>query len=423
MKLLAKYNRVNILVTILIFLLGNVAFYCMLRFILMRQLDKTLHGEEQEIEGYVQQHRQLPDIQNTKEQWITIQQTNYPPAKPFIKSSLQFNEHKQEDEWIRQLIFPLAIEAKSYTITVSKSQMETEDMIQIIIALTISMIGLILLANYIVNRKVISRTWMSFYATIASIKTYRASSKQPLQLPKDKVDEFSILNTGLNEMTARIHHDYSTLKTFTENAAHEMQTPVAVIRSKIDVLLQNNLWDEKSAEQLLGIEQSINKLAKLHQSLLLLARLENRQFVTNEEIRFDKILEDKIAEKTDLLHSKEIELYKDIKETVLLFHPHLAEILVNNLLSNVIRYTPKGGRINVELSPGFFSVSNTAVNGALDENKIFQRFYKRSENAEGTGLGLAIVNEICSIAGFPIQYRYHDKLHQFTIQFSNENKL
>ncbi|HXL54914.1 MAG TPA: HAMP domain-containing sensor histidine kinase, partial [Chitinophagaceae bacterium] len=405
--------------TIVVFLLGSIFFFFVLQYILINELDETLMSERQEITKYVDAHNRLPEIVNTKEQWTYYHTVPKPIAQPYFKNSYINDEHEKGP--IRQYFFSLKAGNTFYTITINKSQAETEDLLQIIILATVTMIAIILLINFIINRRVLNRLWNPFYSTIQNIKAYRLSDKQPLQLDKTSIDEFASLNESLSEMSARIFNDYEALKKFTENASHEMQTPLAVIRSKTDVLLQSTEWKEKEMQQLQQIEDATQKLAKLHQSLLLLTKLENRQFVLNEEVNLTDIIKQKINEREDLFEAKKISLHTNLRKVKLSFHQHLAEILVSNLLNNAIRHTAANGEIDIELSNEIFFVTNTASSGGLDKNKIFQRFYKATDAADGTGLGLAIVKEICNIANADIQYQYQNNKHQFIIRFGNEN--
>jgi signal transduction histidine kinase len=417
MKLFTRYNRINITATIFTFVLGSIAFYFVLYYVLLRQLDETLRAEQQEIEGYVRTRHQLPDIQNTKHQWITVEKTAVVITEAKIKSAPVYKPEKRETEYIRQLFFPITVSGQNYRVTVNKSEAETEDLLQLIILITVGMIALILLFNYVINRKLINRLWQPFYVTVTSIKEYHVSNRHPLELPREKIDELDLLNDSLNKMTGDIYRDFTALKSFTENASHEMQTPLAVIRSKVEILLQRPEWKEHDLQQLLSIEEATQKLSKLHQSLLLLTKLEHHRFVLNETIDLRDIVERKIAEMQELLLSKRLTIEVDCRQLQLSFHQHLAEILVNNLFNNAIRYTPPGGNIFIELKAGIMVIKNTAVNGVLDSNKIFQRFYKADPSPEGTGLGLAIVKEICTIGGFTISYRFTDNQHVFIIQF------
>lgn len=416
MKLFTKYNRINISATILIFVVGSVAFYFVLDYVLIRQLDETLRSEKQEISEYIQSHQQLPDIQNTKEQWITVVKTTNPITKPIAKTIYQFNKKETENESVRQLIFSVAVNNANYKITVNKSETETEDLLKLIILTTIGMIAMILLFNYLINRKLISQIWKPFYTTIDNIKDY-AANQQSLSLSKEPIDEINLLNESLNRMTERIHKEYFALRSFTENASHEMQTPLAIIRSKVESLYQFAEGKENMMQQLLAIEDASLKLSKLHQSLLLLTKLENRQFVLNEQVDLNSILVQKIEERRELLNSKNIQVSIDATDFDMYFHHHLAEILISNLLNNSIRYTAPYGKISIILNKTTLAVSNSAINGSLDINRVFQRFYKATDSDMGTGLGLSIIKEICIAGRFSIQYQYKKEQHHFIILF------
>jgi len=417
MKLFSKYNRVNILATIATFIVGSVAFYAVLNYVLQHQLDDTLRGEQQEISDYVKTHGQLPEIQNTRHQWTTVEKTAQPITQRRFGSIIKHDDRDGDDDVIRQLTFPIKVGDTYYAITVNRSEGETEDLLKLIIMVTLAMIGLILLVNYFINRRLINRLWQPFYNTIEGIRNYRVAVEKPLQLPKENIDEFTLLNESLSVMTARIYKEYEALKSFTENASHEMQTPLAVINGKIEVLLQNDTLNGPGIQQLLAIEQATKKLARLHQSLLLLAKLENRQFVPDEPVNMQQVIETKMGEWQDLIESRNLNIVVDCDRIIVNFHQQLAEILFSNLLNNALRYTAKNGRIYIQLKDGSLRVSNTATAGPLDAERVFLRFYKTQNGTEGTGLGLAIIKEICSLAGFGVSYAFDGGEHIFTIRF------
>ena len=414
MKLFTKYNRINITATIIIFLAGSVAFYFVLDYVLIRQLDASLRSEKQEITEYIQLHQQLPEIQNTKEQWIQITKASQPISKSITKTIPAYNKSENEREYIRQLIFMVTVNKENYLVAVNKSETETDELLKLIIPLTLSMVALILLFNYLINRRLITSIWQPFYNTINNIKDY-AANQQSLTLSKEPIDEINLLNESLNKMTEQIHKDFYALRSFTENASHEMQTPLAIIRTKVESLYQLAEGKEIMMQQLLSIEDACLKLSKLHQSLLLLTKLENKQFILNELIQLKSILEQKCEERTELLESKHIKLQIDAANFEIHFHQHLAEILISNLLNNAIRYTAIGGTISISLYQKQLIVSNTGTTGSLDLDKVFTRFYKASDT--GTGLGLSIIKEICTSAGFSISYVYEKIMHHFIIGF------
>ncbi|SKA10000.1 type IX secretion system histidine kinase PorY [Sediminibacterium ginsengisoli] len=418
MKLLAKYNRVNIVTTILIFIAGSIAFYFVLYYVLTDQLDRGLRVEQQEIVNYVNKNNALPEIHSTKHQWMEFSQTNVAIKDPEPHYGQAYNILEQEKEVVRQLTFTTPVNGLLYRITVNQSVTESEDLLELIIMLTMGMIALVLISNYLVNRKVVNKLWEPFYATINNIRNHKLAAQEPLHLPSSHIEEIDLLNDSINKMTSRIHRDYINLRTFTENASHEMQTPLAVIRSKTENLLQDTEGQEKTMKQLLAIESAAMKLSRLHQSLLLLTKLENRQFQLNEEVNLEMMLREKLEEKETLIAARSLALQTYTTEVILSFHHHLAEILLNNLISNVIRYTPEYGNVTISLDQQSLSVSNTAAGDPLDNEKIFQRFYKAEQSSEGTGLGLSIVKEICALAGFRFSYKYDQGEHHFLINFS-----
>jgi two-component system sensor histidine kinase QseC len=419
MKLFTRYNRINVAATILIFIMGSIAFYFVLHYILIKQLDETLYSEQQEIREYIETHNKLPDIENTKQQWITVEPTNFPDPKRKVISYERYSTAEKEWESVRQLSFCFLVNNQYYTITVNRSEVEMEDILKLIIWVTTGMIAFILLLNFFINRTIISKLWQPFYNSINQIKHYKINEKQSLILPGSSIDEFNILNESLNSMASSIANDYHAMKTFTENASHEMQTPLAVIRSKTDILLQQTELNEETVHHILDVEEGIQKLTRLNQALLLLSKIENTQFDFTEKVDFEKLIQQKIEEKKELLHAKQISMVLNMQPVVLLFHQQLGEILVNNLLNNAIKYTPAGEKIIITLDAEKLTFINSSDGKALDVNKIFQRFYKTHQNQEGIGLGLAIVSEIVKIAGYNISYYFSEQQqHVFSIKLN-----
>ncbi len=287
MKLFDKYNRLNITATILTFIVGSCTFYFLLHYILIHQLDETLQTEQQEIFSYVSTHNRLPEIIRTKDQYTT-----YEPAAG--KSATLFRyvrntDHKGEDE-LREIQFSVLAGGSYYTVKVDKPLEETEALLQVIIGVTVAMIALILLLGYLINAIMIRKLWRPFYRTIDKVKNYHLADQEALSLEEVNVDEFSLLNRSINEMIDRIQQDYGSLKNFTGQAAHEMQTPLAIIRARLDTLVQNEALLEKNVQHITDIEKAVQRLSRLHQSLLLLTKVENRQFILNEEISLDTVV-------------------------------------------------------------------------------------------------------------------------------------
>jgi two-component system sensor histidine kinase QseC len=416
MKLFTKYNRINIAASVVVFVVGSAAFYFVLRLVLLRELDGALHTEQTEIIAYVQKYHRLPEVVKAYNQQITF--TPVPAIQP---GTVYFSEkvrglRNEEMEWARKLQFGITVAGKNYQATVTKSQVETEDLLQLVIMIGAGMIALILLAGYAINRVVIQRLWKPFYKTVQEVEQYQLARQQALQLPFTGTSEFDLLNQRLTRMTERAQTEYQVVKEFSANAAHEMQTPLAVIRTHTEALMQDEQVLQQHERSIQTIEQSVNRLTRLNHDLLLLARIENRQFPLQENIDLDKVIEQKTGELAELLASKKIALQLKISPVRISSNHHLIEVIINNLLNNAIRYNREGGLIDIALTPQQVVIANTSTLPALEKDKISHRFYRHPETkTDGNGLGLSIVKQVCNVAGYTLQYDYRQQMHVFSI--------
>ncbi|OQP61775.1 hypothetical protein A3860_31425 [Niastella vici] len=416
MKLFSKYNRINIAVSIIVFLVGCAAFYFVLRVVLIRQLDDALHTEQTEIIAYVQSHNRLPEVVNAYNQQITFTSIEKPLRGSIYISEKIRDREKDEIEWSRKLIFGITVAGINYQATVTKSQVETEDLLQMVIMVGAGMIALILLAGYVINRMVIKKLWKPFYTTVHEVEQFQLAKQQALQLPVTGTNEFDLLNKCLTTMTSRAQQEYQVVKEFSANAAHEMQTPLAVIRSHTEALMQDEQLLQQHNASIKTIDQSVNRLTRLNQDLLLLARIENGQFPLQEKIELDKIIQQKSEELAELLSSLKITCQIQTVPVRISGNQHLTEVIVNNLLKNAIRYNVEGGKIIINLTPQKLIISNTSSLPALEAGKISQRFYRHPETkADGNGLGLSIVKQVCQVTGYTLQYDYQHGMHIFSI--------
>ncbi|MFP5042099.1 sensor histidine kinase [Parasediminibacterium sp. JCM 36343] len=418
MKLFSRYNRINIGASILVFLAGCLAFYFVLHYVLLRQLDKTLQSEQSEIVQYIKEHNQLPEIVNTSDQKTAFTKTNAPFQETQFATQMVWEEKEQENIWLRVLSFHVAVAGQHYKVTVTKSQEETEYLIQVIVLIAIGMIGVIIIVGLIINRIVLKKLWQPFYNTIHLITQYKLASHQSLVLPDSTIDEFALLNKSLANMAGKIEQEYATLKAFTSNAAHEMQTPLAVIASRAETLMQDDAVLQNHHASIATIEQSVNKLSRLNQSLLLLAKIENHFFELTETILWDELIKQKIEEVAELNSSNQIKTTIDVVPVAAVFNLHLADIIITNLFNNAIRYNVAGGAIDIALTANYLVIGNTSSLPALDIQKIGSRFYRHPQTTQpGNGLGLSIVQQVCAIAGYKLQYSYIDSMHCFKVCF------
>lgn len=418
MKLLTRYNRVNIAVTIIVLLLSGLCYYFIIRHVLLNQLDEDLKVEEQEILDYVKINNSLPNPSSYKDQKVTFQAADDSSVKRTFNSTTIFSKEENENVSSRLIIFPVHVDGKNYVVSISKSEEETEDLIQFILLITLSIVVLLLVVLFIINRFLLNKLWQPFYSTLKELKQFNLSTKSNLQLDPTKISEFSELNKTVKVMTDRASKDYEALKNFTENASHEMQTPLAIINSKLDVLIQDETISEFQMQQLQGIYNALDRLSGLNQSLLLLTKIENNQFSETVNISVDELIKEKLIQFEEFIESKKLVVTKDLHTTNVQCNKQLIDILIGNLLNNAIRYNNPNGSILIKLADDRLSISNSSFLPVLDNQRVFQRFYRHADTKQdGNGLGLSVVKQICSMAGYNISYAYIDNQHTFNISF------
>jgi signal transduction histidine kinase len=244
-----------------------------------------------------------------------------------------------------------------------------------------------------------------------------------VEFDKTNVREFKILNDVLKTMTEKIAFDYRNLKEFSENAAHEMQTPLSIIQSKLELLIQSENLNAKQMEDVQAVYESATRLSKLTQALLLLAKIENNQFTELQPIKIEELIKTKINLFKELAKHKSISVEMELKSLVIKMHPMLADILVSNLIANAIKHNIEGGNLSIELNREGFVIRNSGTPLNVSPQVLFQRFRKANPASDSLGLGLAIVKAICTVYGFSLEYKYIDNLHIISIKLRNPESL
>jgi len=415
MKLFTKYSRINIIASILALLLGSIGYYFTVRYALVHQLDDTLKIEEAEILDNVSSRDRLPAPANYRDQQISFQPANTPVPRHFIHT-FKFSPHHRENELYRELDFSVRAGGQLYTVSVSKSEEETEDLLMLIMMITAGMILLLLGILFLANRLLLRRIWQPFYRTLSGMRDFNLSSRHPLTPSETDIDEFRILDEATRQMTRQILKDYEMLKSFTDNASHEMQTPLAILNSRLDLLIQDPDIGERQHRPIQAMYDAIGRLRQLNQSLLLLTKIENHQFGHTDSVEMAPLIEEKLAQLEDPLRDRHLVVLKDLDRLRLPINGYLADILLNNLLLNAIRHNQDGGELSVCLRENSLRISNSGPALTFDPATIFDRFVKGTHSG-GTGLGLAIVRQICDNYHFLLTYSYADQLHSFDIRF------
>jgi signal transduction histidine kinase len=251
------------------------------------------------------------------------------------------------------------------------------------------------------------------------LRSYKVEKHEPLALAKSSVNEFDDLNTSLEELTDRTYQTYVSQKEFTENASHEMQTPLAVFQSKLELLMQTSPLNEEQAQLIADLADATQRMARLNKNLVLLTKIENYQFTEKETVSLNSIVENFIQQYQPQSDQKQITINKDLHNEVKVeANKTLIEILVSNLLGNAIRHNCPNGFIKIALQRDTLTIQNTGKPFSLNGHKLFRRFQKESSDSNSIGLGLEMVKKIASLYQFSVSYDFNDQMHNFIVKFS-----
>ncbi|HEV7782171.1 MAG TPA: HAMP domain-containing sensor histidine kinase [Chitinophagaceae bacterium] len=414
MKLQSQYNRVTIISTLIILLIAAAGYYFLLRYVLVRQLDEALKVEEAEIHDYVNTHDQLPAATIYKDQRISFTAALEPVKRKF-ESREVFDTAKNEKESARQLLFPLTVNGQYYTASVIISEEATEDLAWIILFTTVALIVLLTVLLFFIHRFLLKKLWQPFRNTLSSIKEFNLSAPVEISMQSTHITEFRELNDSIRMMAQKVMKDYQSLKDFTDHASHEMQTPLAVIHSKLDVLIQEPELSGKSLAQIQGVYKAVEKLSRLCQSLLLLARIENNQYTSTQKVFINQLVEERNREMEEWAGAMNVTIRMELDPLPVIMNNELAGMIVSNLFRNAVKHNQENGSIIIRTRDHQLIVSNTGKT-MLDKRRIFDRFYK-SDQSDGSGLGLAIVQHICEHYHYKLDYQFNEDGHSFILSF------
>jgi len=414
MKLSTRYNRVNIITSIIVLIITGIIYYLVIHLILTNKLDRDLAVEENEIRQYTHTYKKLPLPASYLDQQVAYSSPkgDTTDLREF-NFTTYFNPKEQEQEPGRSLITTVKLNGKTVMVTITKSRVESEDLVRIILLITLGITMLLLFSLLLINRFVLNRLWKPFYVVLNQMKAFEVTRMDNIKEEPTRIDEFNELHKSVNAMAEKVKQDYKELKSFTDNASHEMMTPLAVINSKLDTLLQTESFTDQQGALLQDIYQATGRLSRLHQSLLLLAKIENNLISDTEEIDLEEMINAKIRQFQELFERDGLNVAVKLSARKVTMSRYLADILLNNLFSNAVRHNINGGKILIELTKEKLTVSNTGKILNI-QNRMFDRFSK-STASEGLGLGLAISKQICNLYGFSIEYTHTDKLHFFSI--------
>lgn len=420
MRLLTKTIRNYSFFAIFVVVAGTPAFYFILRALFNGEQDEYLMVRKKELlekRNYLKTDSDIL-LYQALDSDIELTHHTTPIATERFYTFHAYDSTVKDIIPFRALETGIEINGNYYKLIVKESLVTNEDLIEAIMMVQGLLLMLILAGSVIMNRIMTSKTWNPFYKTLAQLKLYQIDQNPALALDRSDINEFNDLNKVITELVEKNYRIYLSQKEFTENAAHEIQTPLAIFQSKLELMMQKASMTEDEASLINSLYEAITRLSRLNKNLLLLAKIENDQFKELDQVNIPETLKKTLSYYQDQLEQKRIQLQVVGTENYFISADMtLMEILLQNLISNAIRHTPVQGDILIRTEDNQLVISNSGQ-PLPHPDKIFDRFYRESKDEKGTGLGLSIVKKIVEVSGFTINYSYRTNHHHFEITFT-----
>ena len=303
-----------------------------------------------------------------------------------------------------------------YELSVSTPTIEKQDLRESIFYLLIGLFVILLVTILIINIWVFYRSMKPFYVLLHWLGDYRlGQTHKPLYNPTH-TSEFQKLNDTVVRFAQHSEEVFQQQKQFIGNASHEIQTPLAVCRNRLEILMEDETLTEQQLGEIIKTYETLEYVSKLNKSLLLLSKIDNHQYSETSKVCLNDILHSLIPDFEEVYAFKEVSL--SLEENARLcadMNEVLATVLMTNLLKNAFVHNVEDGSIRITINRDSICFSNTGTLVALDEKRVFERFYQGNKKEGSTGLGLAIANAVCRQFKLELKYVFKDGMHQFWV--------
>jgi len=426
-KLLNKPFKAFTVYSLLILICSIPVYFFVVEFIWMNELDEhnsiiksRIESQLKEIELKNENLGEFINLWNILQPGTLIHRVEANQVKDdSIYTVVKLNSYapEKEEDRFRVLDTYINLNNEHYHISIETNVEEVDETLLAIAIVTFIFFGLLIVGFILLNKSISKNIWKPFNNTLEKLKQFDINKNQNLQFDTTEIEEFKELNKELTELIERSNQSFNSQKTFIENASHELQTPLAVLKSKIELLSQSAGLNESISSKIDAINNPLSRVIRINKNLLLLAKIENKQFSENVEVCIGELVDDNIILLQDYIEAKEISIQLVKKEDInIQCNKLLSEILLNNLFINAINNTDNKQFIQVELDKNKLTISNSGKQALLTD-KLYQRFVNVDNESTNTGLGLSIIKEICNRYHWTITYEFKNSMHSFSILF------
>ena len=426
MKLHYYTSRIQVFWFLGLFGFFSILFYLVLSWNVNLNADETLYNRKVHLLEFLDENPQLPFTEDNPLDDFSFEVLS---LGSFVEGYERFTDtliyESVDDEFdeYRKLTAHTRLHGIDYKLELTKPMLEAEE---IIASIAITLTGLFLgltFAFYLSQRIIARKIWTPFFTLLDQLRNYRIDSGSPPDFADSPIEEFQKLQDSLRVLISKNAEVFESQKQFIANASHEMQTPLSVIQSRLEELISQTSLTAEQSTTLEAIIRSTQRLKKLNKTLLLLAKIENKQFLSKEPLQLKEIILRSLDYYDEMKYGKNISVHLHLNDhPIFSANPTISEILIQNLLKNAFVHNRKDGLVKIAIEWPRLTIQNTGplsqLNlSKLDSDRLFDRFYKNSENPDTWGLGLAISQKIVQVNGWELLYREANGVHEFEVVF------
>ena len=301
MRLLNASLKSYLFYSILIVLVGTPISFIMIREMLEEEVDELLKTHLTEFVTHIKGFEYLDDLEldlrvmDKLSYDLDVRPDSLNNQTEFYQTIALFDSLDHEIKPYRELTSSIIVKGKPYALTIRMSLVKYDELIYVIGIVMGALIIFLAIGLFFINRSLSKKILSPFYNTLQKLKAYQLDQGDAFQFEDTNIVEFNDLNHAIRLLTEKNEQVFLQQKTFIENASHELQTPLAIFQSKLDLLMQSHDLTEEQALLVKDMMATNQRIAKLNRSLLFISKLDNDQFLEKEQIDVAALLQDSLS--------------------------------------------------------------------------------------------------------------------------------
>lgn len=344
-----------------------------------------------------------------KQEYISLE----PAPSDSLWNFIEVAQRRVDNEVIdyRVLNYSFIVDGETYLLEIGTSLDSIYKTEKNIRNITLILLGVFVIISFLADTtltRILTRPLESITHKLRETKSPSLFDRAPIQTT---TTDFAYLDHTLIELMQKIDELFTREREITANISHELLTPISVLQSRLENLISNGDLKEEAAEKVSESLRTLHRLKGIINSLLLIARVENHQFLKNDSFPLQELLREVIEEIEPVANDKGLEIITrfDCDQQLKNVNRSLLFTLLFNIINNAVKFSgdPPAGPVEISCfrEQDLFRVrikDNGPGIPPEQAEELFQRFRKR-KSPEGHGLGLAIAKPIADFHGIVIQ--------------------